>query len=276
VTGFRVLAQGIGFTEGPLWTAAGELLVTSMSRGLVYRVALDGAPPTVAAETGGGPNGLAQAADGTVYCAQNGNATVQSRSPRSVVAGLQTIRPDGEVADLLGDCLAPNDIVVGPDGLVWFTDPDPAGGAGAVRTLDPVTGEVLTPIDDVAFPNGIAFDAAGRLLVADTAGDAILRYTVARGAASGRELLGWAPGGPDGIAFDADGRLYVAAFDDDEVRVLEPDGAPGGSFALPAGTRPTNLCFAGLELDTLVVTAASGGRVLALDGRVRGRAVTPG
>jgi gluconolactonase len=273
VTGFRVLAEGIGFTEGPVWTSAGELLVTSMSRGLIYRVALDAAPAEVAAETGGGPNGLAEATDGTIFCAQNGNATVKSRSPRPVVAGIQTIA-GSDVVDLVGGCLAPNDLVVSPDGLVWFTDPDPAGGPGAVRTLDRATGELATMIDDIEFPNGIAFDDAGRLLVADTGGDAILRYAVEGGAVGPRELLGSCPGGPDGIALDADGNLYVAAFDGDEVLLLDPAGAPAGTFALPAGTRPTNLCFAGPGLETLVVTAASGGRVLALDGRFRGRAVT--
>ena len=56
---FVTLAAGIGFTEGPLWTSDGRLLVTSMSRGLIYQfdwADLGLAPwePSAAYETGGG------------------------------------------------------------------------------------------------------------------------------------------------------------------------------------------------------------------------------
>ena len=101
------IAEGIGFTEGPLLLPSGDVLVTSMSRGLLYRCPLDGGPPQVAAETGGGPNGLALGPDGAVYVAQNGNATMQSRSQRPVSPGIQRLR-DGTVEDLVTTgCLAP-------------------------------------------------------------------------------------------------------------------------------------------------------------------------
>ena len=51
--------------------------------------------------------------------------------------------------------------------------------------------------------------------------------------------------------------------------VLAPDSTVDERVELP-GIRPTNLCFAGPELATLVVTCASGSNVVALDG-YRGR-----
>ena len=65
-----VLAAGVGFTEGPLWTRDGRLLVVAMSRGLVVEVDLGGGV-VGAVETGGGPNGLAEGPDDAVWVAQN-------------------------------------------------------------------------------------------------------------------------------------------------------------------------------------------------------------
>lgn len=262
----RTLAEGIGFTEGPLWTSDGRLLVTSMSRGLLYRVPLDGGPPEVAAETGGGPNGLAEGADGVVYVVQNGNATIQSRSPRPAEPGVQAL-VGAEVRDLAGGCLAPNDCAMGPRGRLWFTDPPgPAGGDGRVCAYDPSSGAIAVLAEDGGFPNGLAFADEETLLVVDSHRHALLRYRTDGDRLVGDGVFAETPeAGPDGIAFDADGRLFVAAFDANAVLVLGPDGAVDERVELP-GLRPTNLCFAGPELATLAVTCASGGRVVALDG----------
>ncbi|MFN8224769.1 MAG: SMP-30/gluconolactonase/LRE family protein [Gaiellales bacterium] len=261
----RTLAHAIGFTEGPLWTSTGRLLVTSMSRGLLYEVSLAGAEPAVAAETGGGPNGLAEDATGVVFVAQNGNATIQSRSLRPVEAGIQALLGT-EVRDAVGGCTAPNDCAVGPGGRLWFTDPP-----GRVCTFDPRSGAVAETIVGVGFPNGLAFADEETLLLADTETHRILRYRCDVGSAREAGVFAELPGtGPDGIAVDRDGRLYVAAFETNEVIVLDPGGVVEERIQLP-GARPTNLCFAGEALDVLVVTCASGGRVLAFEDRFPGR-----
>ena len=41
MTEARVVATGLGFTEGPVWTASGQLLVTSISHSVIYRVGTD-------------------------------------------------------------------------------------------------------------------------------------------------------------------------------------------------------------------------------------------
>ena len=281
---FRTLAAGVGFTEGPVWTLAGDLLVTSMSRGLLYQVSLadSGAPqaPVAEYETGGGPNGLAEGPGGLVYVAQNGAATAPSRSPRPAAPGLQVL-DHGVVRDLVTTGLtAPNDIVVGPDGWVWFTDPDgatPRTVGGRVLRYDPVTEVVETVLLDVDFPNGLAFAPGGEVLyVADTTADQIVCYTVAEGVPGLKSVVAHLPGtGPDGIAFDADGNLYIAAFESDEVVVLAPDGAVLRRLSTGPRSRPTNLCFAGQDLDTLVVTLASGGRVVALAEPLPGARAVP-
>lgn len=262
----QVLAAGVGFTEAPLWTRDGRLLVVGMSRGTVLEIDLDGGV-LGSVETGGGPNGLAEGPTGEIWVAQNGGAIRPSRSPRPASAGLQRI--DGTaVTDVpVPGALAPNDLVMGPDGRVWFTDPGLPGAtsAGRVCALDPRTGAVEVLLDGIGFPNGLAFaDDVLHLARTDECRVTRHHWDGARlGPAHGSVPL--PEGGPDGLALDVDGRLYAAAPDADAVYVFEADGRLRERIAFTGPTFPTNLCFAGPGLDVLVVTAAKGGRVLLVD-----------
>lgn len=265
----RTLAAGIGFTEGPVWRD-GRVLVTSMSRGLLYSVGLDGSEPGVWVETGGGPNGLALDRDGNVLVAQNGSATIRSRSELPAPAGIQLVR-DGVIEYLATEnCEAPNDLVTAPDGRIYFTDP--TNRPSRVSVLDPGSRTVSTAIEGIEFPNGLAFGLDPEdLYVADSRTGNILRYRVGASGAIGGEVFAGDPNGnPDGIAFDADGRLYVANFATDEIAVYDARGRRVDSLPTGENSKPTNCCFAGPSLETLVVTAAAGGRVLALPGEYRG------
>lgn len=267
---YKEIASGIGFTEGPLW-ADGRLLVTSVSRGLVYEVSLDGNAPAVYCETGGGPNGLAADAEGAVWVAQNGGATVASRSARPARAGLQRISGGAAEDVVTAGCNAPNDLVQGPDGRIWFTDPfgpaDPRDGQ--VRAYDIASGTVTTMLDEIEYPNGIAFDQGGdHLYVAETRTSQILRcaWNGSR-LGPGEVFARLRVGRPDGMAFDVTGRLYVAAAGSDQVLVFDQNGHEVEAIEFGGLTMPTNVAFIG---DTLVVTAGKGGRVIALTGVAEG------
>jgi gluconolactonase len=264
----RTIASGLGFTEGPLWTRDHRLLVTSVSRGQVHEVELGGSGVLASVETGGGPNGLAQDREGGIWIAQNGARMMPSRSTLSVRPGLQRLDIDGAgVHDAdAGALLAPNDLVEGPDGRIWFTDPS-HDGPGALYAHEPRTGATELLLDGLEYPNGLVFAPDGTWLVlAETRSGRLLRFgwDGARLAPDG--VLATLPdAGADGLALAPDGDLYAAVPRADRIAVLAPDGRERASVRFEGPTFPTNLCFAGPAHDVLVVTAAKGGRVLVLD-----------
>ena len=125
----ELVADGLQFPEGPVAMADGSVLVGEIRAGLVTRCSPFGARETVA-HVGGGPNGLALTAGGSLLVCNNGGL-----GEGKVPGGIQRVDlRTGEVATLYYLCdgerlSAPNDLVVGfrgspsqPDGSFWFTD----------------------------------------------------------------------------------------------------------------------------------------------------------
>lgn len=275
----REVVRGVGFTEGPVWTADERLICVSMSRGCILEIDQDRGIGKTCADTGGGPNGLCESADGSVWIAQSGRFLEDKPAGRRVPPGIQRWGADGTVEDFVMHGFdSPNDCAVGPDGRIWFTDPRGQGLEG-----DPEPGRICVVdirsrrIDTTQaglYPNGIAFGPGGsHLYVAETAGQRIVRYHVsADGLSDTEEFARVDPVKPDGMAFDREGNLYVAGPTTDEVIVLDQTGQALERIAL-GDSFPTNVCFGGKEMTTLFVTAAKGGRVLAVEGNVPGLAL---
>src|SRR5687767_8357318 len=133
---FEVLASGLGFTEGPVFRQSGDIAVVSMGRG---QVCFLGEGESTWADTGGGPNGLAEAADGSLYVAQNGGRGRAFPRP-TATGGVQVVRPDRSVSYVTSDPISPNDLCFGPDGLLYVTDPTrraPRRDDGRIWRVDP-------------------------------------------------------------------------------------------------------------------------------------------
>jgi gluconolactonase len=256
-----VIADGLGFTEGPVWLPDGRVALTSISHGCVYVVDLSGGPHE-RIDTGGGPNGLACSADGTLYVAQNGGAWGGSGPAE---AGIQVISGT-DVEYLVEGLGAPNDLMFGPDGRLWITDtrgefdigiPD-AGLPGHVYATDTDSGETRQIVDDgPVFINGLGFSPDGsRLLVTATLSSHLLSYEV--GAYGSPELVHtFTDGWPDGMMVSARGDYWVALTAGDKIGIVDGDsGQRAGEIGLPAGSLATNICIGGQQSDELFVTAA--------------------
>jgi gluconolactonase len=243
--------------EGPVYVAEeNALYFTSLplaaSRVDIKRLSLDSLTVSVVRENAGAANGMTLARDGRlVVCEQLGGAL--SLVDRS--SGARTLLVDG--------FNSPNDVVVGSDGTIWFTDPSYGWLQGfrprpllrdGVRRYDPRTGAVTMVAKSLDKPNGLCFSPDESVLyVTDSGlGHHIKAFDVAGdGSLAGERVLAeFEPGHPDGIKVDSEGRLY-ASFPGG-VRILEPDGESIGEIELPGAV---NLCFGGPERDVLFVTA---------------------
>ena len=177
----------------------GRLYVSSRFDGSVYRVDVDGKAALHASDLGVAC-GLAFGPDGSLYVGDRsgsilvveeggGRARVFASLPPSVAAFHLAFGPDGALY-ATGPTLDTNDVIHRID------------RGGAVTTLSGGFGR----------PQGLAFDAAGHLYVADTLAGASAVYKVRLDAPSARELM-LMGGGVLGMAFDPHGGLAVATTD---------------------------------------------------------------
>jgi sugar lactone lactonase YvrE len=191
------------------------------------------------------PFGVAQAPDGTIYVADAGDAQrIRRISPDGVVttaAGGQRGFADGAGAAAMFD--TPSGLALDSNGNLFVADT----GNNAIRRLGP-DGVVTTVAGDgrAGFrdgparrarfngPLGVALDASGRIIVADTYNDRIRAITsdgnvvtLAGGAAPG-DADGAAAiatfDTPSGVAASASGEIYVADTGNGLVRVLTRNG----------------------------------------------------
>jgi gluconolactonase len=273
----EVVVDGIVFAEGPVWvpdaTPEGpSLIVTSVAAGALYRVWPDDNRFDQLADTGGGANGAALAADGSILVTQNGGIDF-SKLPigvdlpyREGTPGLQHATLDGTVRYLADEGFhAPNDLVVAADGIVYFTDPPhfplPDEPVGRVMSYSP-DGTVRVVAGGFTYCNGIALDRDGSLVVVELRGlqrllpDGEREWVV--------EKLG--RGGGDGFCLDVEGNYYCAATIDHGVRIVNSEGKELDFLSLDGDGVTTNCCFGGADGRTLFATDAVPGRVVAWEG----------
>jgi gluconolactonase len=162
---------------------------------------------------------------------------------------------------------SPNDVIVGPDGALYFTDPTldlPKGQKQeipfkGVYRLDK-NGEVTLLTKDLNQPNGLAFSPDGKKFYVDDDDQKNIHvYDVAAdGKLTNGRIFGEEPGGkndgvPDGIKVDRDGNLFVTG--PKGIWVWSPDGTHLGTIVMPE--QPANLTWGGADLRTLYITATT-------------------
>ena len=169
-----------------------------------------------------------------------------------------------------------NDIAIASDGGAYATltvaANAPRGTAtGKVFYRAPGAKGWIEVASKLKGANGIGLSPDGKTLyVAETGGNAVQKFTVARdGRLAGRALFaaldtlipnpaGATRAGPDSLKLDARGNLYVAQLMCSRILKISPEGKLLGVIPVAAGIAPTNLAFGPGEKDiyVTVVTAA--------------------
>jgi gluconolactonase len=273
-TRIELIKEGFDGTEGPLALPDGSLIFTETTGNRITRIGADGSTSTYL-DNSNGANGLGFGAGGALYA-------VQVREPRvGIVAPADKARTLADQWDGL-PFGRPNDLVVGKNGNVYFTDsgaPPGARGTQPARAVAkpavyriPPSGKLERVAADIERPNGIQLSPDEKTLyVANTQGEHVLAYDVAPDGTIGKRrdfarLAGWSKGetgwssGADGLAVDAAGRLYVAS--NAGIEVFGPRGEALGVIALPK--KPQNLAFAGPDKHTLYVVGRGAAYRIAL------------
>jgi gluconolactonase len=252
------VATGFGFTEGPMWDPAGFLYVSDETINKIFRVYPDGRKEEVIAL--GDP-------DGNTFDRQH-----RLIDCASVLRAIIEVTPEGKYKILAdhyeGKKLnSPNDVIIGPDGAIYFTDP----------TLDLVKGEkqeipfqgvyrldekgnlrLLTK--DLTQPNGLAFSPDGKHFYVDDdeskdihVYDASPDGTLNNGRIFGKEPGGKDDGVPDGIKVDKNGNLFITG--PKGIWVWDAKGNHLGTIVMPE--QPANLTWGDKDYRTLYITATT-------------------
>jgi len=122
------------------------------------------------------------------------------------------------VGELKGSIIRPEGVDVHPDGRVIAT------GAASGNIAVYRDGKEIAQVGGLAAPHDVQVDAMGRIWVADTGRDRVLRVgddlaTV--------QVLGGMPydfNGPRYLDFDGEGRLFVADKYANQIKIIGPDG----------------------------------------------------
>jgi gluconolactonase len=245
----ELVQGGFQFTEGPQWRdARGDLLFTDIPANTIYRI-VQGQAATVHRSPSDNANGLALDGNGAVIAAEHGSRSV-TRDGAPIASMFEGKRLN-----------SPNDVVVGSDGTIYFTDPpyglgstpSELGFMGVFRIAPDgaLTAEVRGPL--TSRPNGIALSRDdGDLFVADTADGNVYQYLLQLGGAVGpRRVFAATAGSPDGLAIDVAGNVFVAT--SAGIEVFAPDGKRWGAITVPM--QPSNCAFGDVDHRTLYITA---------------------
>jgi gluconolactonase len=254
----ETVATGFGFTEGPVWDQAGFLYVSDEEVDKIFRVYTDGHKEELIAL--GDP-------DGNTYDRQ-----LRLLDCASVLRAIIRITPDGKYTVLAerfeGKRFnSPNDVLIGPDGATYFTDPTldlPPGEKqeipfqGVYRLSE--SGEVRLLTKELSQPNGLAFSPDGKHFYVDDSERRNIRVydfssnaKLTNGRIFGEEPGGKGEGVPDGIKVDEDGNLYVTG--PKGIWVWDPQGHHIGTIVVPE--QPANLAWGDPDYRTLYITATT-------------------
>jgi gluconolactonase len=253
----------IGPTEGPLWWKEGGYLLFSDINASKRMKYTPGQGITVFQEKTNGANGLTRDLQGRLLACEHETRRVT----RQELDGSLTVVANSFQGRRLN---RPNDVVVKSDGSIYFTDPwsSPLPREqwdltfSGVYRITPDLGSMTLLLDDMLFPNGLAFSPDESVLyVDDLLRGHIRAFDIAANGTLARQtdrvfadLRGSEPGVPDGMKVDTAGNVYCGG--SGGIWIMDPKGRKLGHI-VHGENATTNIGFGGNDWKTLFFTTRS-------------------
>jgi gluconolactonase len=302
-TQMELLADGLGFPEGPIVLADGSCLVLEIKSQAISRVATDGTVERLV-HLDGGPNGMQIGPDGRVYVCNNGGFKwLESGDDGDSVFGSGLMIPHGRADDYIGGRIqavdletgevetlytecdghplgAPNDIVFDQTGGFYFTDHASSferhRDHGGLYYAQPDGSSITEVAFPLGHPNGVALSPDNqRVYVGDTLTGIVWYWDVeapgvlARGPyGGGASLLCGLPGYQlfDSIAVDSEGNVCGATLLTGAITVIDPQGEVIAVHKVPEpDPLVTNIAFGGPDMRTAYITSGGQGRLYTME-----------
>jgi gluconolactonase len=247
--GEGIVAKGC---DGPVWVPGHGLAFTDVGHARRLTWTSEEGLLLLHADTAKALGSALDAEGGMVACEHETRRVTRMRTDGSVEVLCDGV--DG------GPLAGPDDVAIGPDGAVWFTDlrkpfPPLAGApASGIYRIGP-GGGVERALEGLDAPGGLAFSPdSATLYVSEMTSRTIHALDVRSGKL---ELLasvsGEAETMPQGLAVDERGNVYCAG--PGGIWVVAPAGGHLGIIPHPASST-TNLAFGGTDRQVLFFTTA--------------------
>lgn len=250
------------FLEGPSFDLDGNLWVTDIPYGRVFRISPDGKWDLIT-QYDGWPNGLKIHRDGRVFLADYKNGIMCLDPNNGSVEPVVWHRHSEHFRGV-------NDLIFDRQGTLYFTDQGQSGmhmPNGRTYRYNLENGQLDLLTDTGQSPNGLILNEhEDQLYVAMTRGNSVWRLPLmADGSVSKVGVFIQISGGlsgPDGMALDNDGGIWVAHAGNGCVWGFSRTGEPKYRVTSATGMTTTNLAFGGDQNSEIFVTESDTGNIL--------------
>lgn len=262
------------FLEGPVFDETGNLYVTDIPYGRVFRITPN-KEWSLVAQYEGEPNGMKWLAKGVLLITDYQNGLMQLEVASGKVTPFLARRNAERFKGV-------NDLTFDRAGNLYFTDQGQTGlhdPSGRVYRLSK-SGELRVLLDNVPSPNGVVLSPDEKVMfVGVTRANEVWRAPImADGSVSkvGRFFSSHGPSGPDGLAMDEAGHLMIANPGLGCVWRLNHLAEPTHVWTSPVGATLTNIAFGGSGNKQLFMTESESGSILVVQTPEPGVVVQPG